>query len=150
MANMPQSAVQERLNRLTQLNHDLSRLLDENPILAPYPQFREEVTFSPHDHGREAAHEFYEAIRQIYTCSCASAHLTNLGCHCDACIKPLTYPESASSTRGWQFGLAFPKRHEPLSYPRLLSAVVVLEPPNWSDDKDERYVGVDKSSFWGL
>lgn len=143
MATMPLSTLQERLKVLNQLNNDLSRLLDENPVLAPYPQYREEVIFSHQDHGVEAR-EFYEAIRQVYTCSCAEAHLTNLGCHCDGCIKPMGILEPASSTRGWEFGLAFPRRHDSLTCPRLLSAVVVLEPPSWSDE-NERYVGVDEN-----
>jgi hypothetical protein len=146
MAAVPQSAIQARLNKLNQLNVDLRRLLDETTVIPPCPPYREEVTFCHQDHGGEAL-EFYEAIRQIYTCSCAKSHLTNLGCHCNACIEPPKYPESTSSTRSWEFGLAFPKRHDSLSYPRLLSAVVVLEPHSWSDEKDERYVRVDESSF---
>ena len=146
MTTLSQPAIQERLKLLKQLNKDLIRLLDENEVLAPCPQYREEVIFSHRDYGGDA-HEFYAAIQKVYTCSCATAHLANLGCHCDACIRPLmAYPESASSTHGWQFGLAFPRRHDSLSCPRLLSAMVVLEPLSWSNERDERYVGLER--FW--
>jgi len=148
MTTLPQSPIQERLKLLNHLNVDLRRLLDESHALAQCrrPHYREEVIFSHRDYGGDA-HEFYAAIQKVYTCSCATAHVANLGCHCDVCIRPLmAYPESVSSTRGWEFGLAFPRRHDSLSCPRLLSAMVVLEPLSWSNERDERYVGLER--FW--
>ena len=140
---MQQSAISRHLNGLSELNVGLIRLLDMNHILVPCPPHRDEVIFSHQDHGGEDR-EFFKAIQRIYTCSCATAHFIYLGCYCDACVNPLMYPPP---TCGRQFVLAFPRRQDSLSYPPLLSAVVVLEPPSWSDKNGERYVGVDEPSF---
>ncbi|KAI0127979.1 hypothetical protein BJ170DRAFT_397630 [Xylariales sp. AK1849] len=135
-ASMPQSSIQLRLSRLSEMNKDLRRLLNEQPLLSSYKLKEsssvEQMTLFFHKDFREPL-DLYEAMKEGYTCDCPEAHLTNFGCNCSFCKSP--FGKSESSTHKWEFELVFPSKQHASSDVTILrpendaaSAVVVQSP----------------------
>jgi hypothetical protein len=141
IANMPQSSINERLRDLKRMNKTLRRLLDETPIIAPQHSYRDdqvvEVDFFHRDSHKEALRA-YETIRDSFTCNCEEAHLSNLGCHCDSCLKPYTLFEGNTSVHDWELGLVFLQKQQTQLHSPFISTAVFVEPVTRHDVQDDR------------
>ena len=127
-ANMPQSGIQKRVRRITDLSKELREFLDETPILRSYQQYCDDSTaiaIASSLSGHAEACDFFEAVQETYTCACAGAHTIGLGCYCAGCSRPFPEPLVLHSTAQWAFCLAFPASRETLPGH---AATVFLEP----------------------
>ncbi len=96
------------------------------PFIRTHQQFQEEAAaaFNASQTGGHQAKEFFDAIKETITCTCARAHVIGLGCYCTACAQPSCEPLTLHSTDEWEFCLAFPIKAEK---PSDVSTMVLLE-----------------------
>jgi len=118
LANMPQSAIQGRVKRIRALNEDLRRLLDDRPFMTTYHHHKQPpeavvptplaTTTDVTRTGISRASEFFEAIKEKYTCRCTRPHAIGLGCSCNACAQPLSEKKlDLHAADEWEFCLGF-------------------------------------------
>ncbi|KAK4166347.1 hypothetical protein QBC43DRAFT_16486 [Cladorrhinum sp. PSN259] len=101
--------IKERIRQIKDLNRDLERLLKNTASATPWHQYTIDTTTSETGNLRvslesiHGAREFFDAVRDIYTCACRMGHTVGLGCYCACCAKPLTNDHDSHS---WEFALA--------------------------------------------
>ncbi|KAK3357864.1 hypothetical protein B0T25DRAFT_567120 [Lasiosphaeria hispida] len=107
-SNVPKTALQKRLDRLSSLNMDLATyLLASQAVPLSYPGQPELATniqsFFHHDRKKPA--EAFKAISTAYQCGCQGPHLAGLRCVCSKCNPGFEEPEPR--TDDWAFEVAF-------------------------------------------
>lgn len=111
LAQLPQSGINERMKRVRILNDDLCRLLDDRPFMRHHhqafssentPAIAVDITHT----GVPRASEFFEAIKETYTCRCVQPHAIGLGCSCAMCTRPFSEKLDLHAADEWEFCLA--------------------------------------------
>ncbi|KAK3341830.1 hypothetical protein B0T25DRAFT_523068 [Lasiosphaeria hispida] len=127
IAGSERSGIRERVKQVRHLNNDLRELLDDRPFSTPHQQFQEQNTVDETlqaDTSSLKVREFFEAVKETYTCACPNPHAIGLGCYCAPCVQPSTGGFAVHSTDEWAFCLAFPPKTRRTSD---VSATVFLE-----------------------
>ena len=87
---MPQSNVQKKLARVSEINKDLRRLMEDTTIQGPRMPSEKAPSGLKEFLHRESVElqELYDLICQGYDCGCKGPHFANVGCHCSSCQTP--------------------------------------------------------------
>jgi hypothetical protein len=109
-AQMPNSGINERMKRVRKLNDDLCRLLNDRPFTWSHQQATSSdttptISVGITQTGVPRASEFFEAIKETYTCRCAQPHAIGLGCSCTMCTRPFSEKLDLHAADEWQFCL---------------------------------------------
>ncbi|KAK3374505.1 hypothetical protein B0T24DRAFT_626750 [Lasiosphaeria ovina] len=145
VAGAGRPSIRETVKQVRHLNNDLRELLDDRPFSTPHQQFRDQSAASgalQTEASTLKAREFFDAIKERYTCACPSPHVIGLGCYCAPCVQPSSGGGLAvHTTDEWAFCLAFPPGFPEKSEDDV-SATILLEtiPEN----------GIDASSIRNL
>lgn len=85
-------------------------LLTDTPFMIPWHQQHVEIATirTSHSATSHGARDFFNAIRDVYTCDCTAGHVIGVGCWCISCSQPLASEQDLHESIEWELSVACP------------------------------------------
>ncbi|KAK0663013.1 hypothetical protein QBC41DRAFT_26787 [Cercophora samala] len=133
-AGSESSPIREKLKKVKKLNKELKMLLNDQPSLIPFQQHQSQQTtiaISAFKTNGTKAGQFFEAIKNKYTCACQRPHVIGVGCYCATCADP--FNDNLTIHSEWDFRLACRVSQNGQEPPTKAPTTVLLESVSQTD-----------------